>query len=163
MNCPKCGSCENVKFGNAHGRQRYRCSSCGRQFIEQQKQRGVCAAFKQLAIFLYGHCGVSMGNIAKLFGVTTVAVLKWIRAYGEGLPTKPSANSNTKETSQEKSEHNHTTPQKQAPRVVMIDEMWHFVNGKKTLCGFGEPLMGYLVNLLDTEWEIVVIPRSNSL
>ena len=134
MKCPKCGSCENVRFGNAHGRQRYRCRcrSCGRQFIEQQKQRGVCAAFKQLALFLYGHCGVSMGNIAKLFGVTTGAVLKWIRAYGERLQENMSANRNTQEPPQEKSEQNQATPQKQAPRVVMIDEMWHFVNGKKT-------------------------------
>jgi transposase len=163
MNCPKCGSCQHVRFGNAHGRQRYRCSSCGRQFIEHQKQRGVCTAFKQLALFLYGHCGVSMGNIAKIFGVTTVAVLKWIRAYGESLSTQSSANRNTKDTPHEKTEQRHDLPQKQVPRVVMIDEMWHFVNGKKTLFGSGEPLMGYLVNLWDTDWEIVVIPRSNNL
>ncbi|MBY0501628.1 MAG: hypothetical protein K2P93_06470 [Alphaproteobacteria bacterium] len=26
--------------------------------------------------------------------------------------------------------------------IVMIDEVWHFVNGKKTKYGFGQPLMG---------------------
>ena len=41
--------------------------------------------------------------------------------------------------------------------VVMIDEVWHFVNGKKTLYGSGGPLMGYRVELLDTSWVITQI------
>ena len=59
---------------------------------------------------LYGFCGVSMGNIARIFKVSTVAVLKWIKAAGT-----------------------HTIPpeHKEEPEVVMIDEFWHFVNGKK--------------------------------
>jgi len=32
----------------------------------------------------------------------------------------------------------------------MGDEMWHFVNGEKTNFGCSEPLMGYRVNLSDT-------------
>ena len=57
--------------------------------------------------------------IARLLGVSHVAVYKWIRAAGESTPA-PSA-----------------TP---SGGVVQIDEMWHFVNGKKTrwlLSGFG--------------------------
>lgn len=78
-----------------------------------------------------------MGNIARIFKVSTVAVLKWIKAAGaHSIP----------------SEH------KEEPEVVMIDEFWHFVNGKKTLCGSGGPLMGYRVNLSPDTWALVLMP-----
>src|SRR5438067_234046 len=54
---------------------------------------------------------VSQGMIARLLGVSHVAVYKWIRAAGEGTPA-PSA-----------------TP---SSGIVQIDEMWHCVNGQKT-------------------------------
>ena len=50
-----------------------------------------------------------MGNIARIFSVSTVAVLKWIRRAASSLET--------------------LAPQK--AEVVMVDEFWHFVNGKK--------------------------------
>lgn len=77
-----------------------------------------------------------MGKIARLCNVSTVAVLKWIRAAALEAKTPPSL------------------PQSD---VVMIDEMWHFVNGKKTKYGFGEPLTGYRVSLSDGSWAIVAI------
>src|SRR4051795_11829668 len=49
-----------------------------------------------------------------------VAVYKWVRAAGEGTPA-PSA-----------------TP---SDDIVQIDEMWHFVDGKKTRFGSGGPLI----------------------
>jgi hypothetical protein len=41
--------------------------------------------------------------------------------------------------------------------IVMIDEMWHFINGKKTKSGFGAPLMGSRVTLWDGKLAIVAI------
>lgn len=82
-----------------------------------------------------------MGKIAQLFKVSTVAVLKWIRVAALSAETpSPVASSD----------------------VVMIDEMWHFVNGKKTRYGSGEPLMGYRVTLLDGNWSLVVMPAARS-
>jgi len=46
---------------------------------------------------------------------------------------------------------------------VMIDELWHFVNGKKTKFGSGEPLTGYRVNLSDGNWAIVAMPVPKDL
>ena len=51
-----------------------------------------------------------MIKIGKLFGVSDVAVLKWIRAEADKIADlKPHAESG----------------------IVMIDEMWHFISGKK--------------------------------
>jgi IS1 family transposase len=48
-----------------------------------------------------------------------VAVLKWIRAAGTTLePVKADKEAD----------------------IVMIDDFWHFVNGKKTKFGYGEPI-----------------------
>ena len=41
---------------------------------------GVHPALKSFAIVLYAYCGVSMGKIARLYKISTVAVLKWVRA-----------------------------------------------------------------------------------
>ena len=84
-----------------------------------------------------------MGNIARIFKVSTVAVLKWVRAAAAQVEPQQAKN---------------------IAEIVMIDEFWHFVNGKKTKHGYGEPLMGYRVDLLDGSWAIVAIPvLKNSL
>ncbi len=91
--------------------QRYKCKDCDCQFT-QTKPRGVHPTLKSFAIILYGYCGAIHGNIARLFKVSPVAVLKWIKAA--------STQADPSETQEE-------------PEVVMIDEFWHFVNGKKIL------------------------------
>ena len=103
----------------AHGHQRYRCKACGRSFTATPR-RGKPAAMKALAVLLYGLGNVSQGMIAKLLGVSHVAVYQWVRAAGETVPA-PLA-----------------TP---SSGIVQIDEMWHFVEGKKTRFGSGGPLI----------------------
>ena len=93
----------------AAGRQRYRCKACGRNFTATPA-RGKPPAMKALAVLLYALGNVSQGMIAKLLGVSHVAVYKWVRAAGEDAPA-PSA-----------------VP---SDGIVQIDEMWHFVDGKK--------------------------------
>ena len=66
----------------AHGRQRYRCKACGRSFTATPP-RGKPPAMKALAVLLYALGGVSQGMIARLLGVSHVAVYKWVRAAGE--------------------------------------------------------------------------------
>jgi hypothetical protein len=100
----------------------------------------VSPVLKNLAVLLYAHCGVSMLGIAKLFKVSDVAVLKWIRKASSDI----------------------SLPETDA-QIVQIDELWHFVNGKKTLYGSGEPLMGYRVTLWDGSWVIVAMPAFKRL
>src|SRR5690349_23239584 len=74
---------------------------------------------KALAVLLYAMGNASQGTIAKLLDVSHVTVYRWLRAAGEAAP-EPAG-----EPSSE---------------VVQIDEMRHFVNGKKTRFGSGGPL-----------------------
>ena len=112
----------------AHGRQRYRCKACGRSFTATPA-RGKPPAMKALAVLLYALGNVSQGMIARLLGVSHVAVYKWVRAAGEEAPA-PS-----------------TAPE---DNIVQIDEMWHFVDGKKQglgleglrPCGTANPGLG---------------------
>ena len=109
LGCKRCGATTFVKNGTVRGRQRYRCKACGCNFTATP-ERGKPAAMKALAVLLYAMGNASQGMIAKLLGVSHVAVYKWLRAAGEGTPL-PAA-----------------TP---ASGIVQIDEMWHFVDGKK--------------------------------
>ena len=133
LKCKKCGSEKYVKSGHVRGYQRYRCKACNCQFTET-KARGVSPALKQLAIVLYAHCGVSMLGVSKILKVSVVAVLKWIKKSADMIE-------------EPKTSHK--------AEIVQIDEMWHFVNGKKTLYGSGEQLMGYRVELSPGNWAIV--------
>ena len=138
--CKKCQSAKYVKSGHTRGLQRYKCKECGCQFTDT-KRRGIHPALKSFAIVLYAYCGVSMGKIARLYKVSTVAVLKWVRAAAlEGGPLNSVS----------------------ASDIVMIDEVWHFVNGKKTKYESGEPLTGYRVDLSDGNWAIVAMPVPKS-
>ena len=137
--CKKCQSKQYVKSGHTRGFQRYKCKECGCQFTPTPA-RGKNPALKSLAIVLYAYCGVSMGNIARILQVSTVAVLKWIRAAAAQATLEPS----------------------ETAKIVMIDEFWTFVNGKKTLVGCGGPSMGYRVRVSDTTWVSVVIETSGS-
>jgi transposase-like protein len=107
--CKHCGSGSFVKNGMAHGRQRYLCKACGRSFTATPA-RGKPPAMKALAVLLYALGNASQGMIARLLGVSHVAVYKWVRAAGEDTPA-PSATSSS--------------------GIVQVDEMWHFVDGKK--------------------------------
>jgi transposase-like protein len=135
IKCKKCQSTQQVKSGHIRGHQRYRCKECGCQFT-QTKPRGVHPALRSFAIVLYGFCGLSMGKIARLFQVSTVAVLKWVKSAALMGETPPAVSSSD---------------------IVMIDELWHYVNGKKRRFGSGGPLTAYRVTLWDGNWVLVAM------
>jgi transposase len=118
MECKRCRSGRYIKAGYKEDKQRYQCKDCKYRFTDTPR-RGVHPVLKKVAILLYAHFGMSMSGIAKLMGVSNVAVLKWIRKFAESI----------------------TIPLSKAA-VVLVDEMWHFVNGKKNPYGSGAPLMG---------------------
>lgn len=137
--CKSCGCQDVIKNGMVRGHQRYRCRLCRYNFTQTPKT-GVPAALKSLALVLYGLCGVSMNKISKIFSVSNVAVLKWVRKEGEKIKEPfPHAQSG----------------------IVMLDELWHFVNGKKKKSGSGGLLIVYHVALSDGNWVAVVTPAAN--
>jgi transposase len=77
-----------------------------------------------------------MSGVARLFKVSVQAVLKWIRAASDRVEE----------------------PQKCSAEVVQVDEMWHFVNGKKTKFGSGERFVGHHAELSDGT-SVIVLTR----
>ena len=115
--CKGCGTADYVKNGKVRGLQRYRCKACGCNFTAT-KARGMPAAVKALAVLLYAMGNMSFCGIARLLGVSDVAVLKWIRKKAKALPA----------------------PEMPADvEIVMLDEMHHFLQKKSRNYGFGEP------------------------
>ena len=84
--CPKCQSVKIIKSGHHHGKQRYRCKSCGFQFTRTDS-RGRPASEQAMAITLYT-MGLSLNSIARLFKVSTPAVLRWVRTFAEKIYKK---------------------------------------------------------------------------
>ena len=102
-------------------------------------RRGVNPIAKGLALFLYSYYGLSMSKIARLFTVSVVVVLKWIRKVAHDFPQNKMVF--------------------KSAEIIMLDEIWHFVNGKKRKYGSSEQLMRYHVNLSDGKSALVVIAR----
>ena len=72
MICKRCGSSAQVKNGVVRGKQRYRCSSCGGNFVEGdgRSTRHFRPEAKALGVLMYGMMKSSYGRIAKLFNTS---------------------------------------------------------------------------------------------
>ena len=138
ITCKNCGSTEYTKNGKVRSVQRYKCKSCGHNFIIGDKREKVSPEGKALAVILYSTGKASYGFISKLFKVTRAAVLKWIRNIALSI-TEPEIDSEIKE--------------------IQIDEMWHFINEKNTKFGYGEPWIVIQKKLSDGFLAIVLLKR----
>ena len=127
MLCKKCNSGKFVKNGKKpNGLQRYKCKECGCVFTDTPP-RGKPAPMKALAILLYTMCNCTFGMIGRLLGVSDVSILRWVKEYAKKLPAPSSAD---------------------CGEVIILDEMWHFVNGKKTRFGSRRPMTLFPIKLL---------------
>lgn len=141
IHCKSCGSCHYIKNGKVRSVQRYKCKSCGCNFIDGDKREKVSAEGKALAVLLYGRGKASYGFIAKLFGVSRTVVMKWIKRVAGRLPEPVIDESVTS---------------------VQFDEMWHFVNQKKRNCGSGELWTAIEIKPSDGTLAIVLLRHSES-
>jgi transposase-like protein len=116
--CKRCHGTDYVKSGTVRNRPRYLCKTCGCHFTNTPA-RGKPPPMKALAVLLYAMGNMSFGSIARLLGVSDVAVLNWVRHAARQLP-EPAG----------------------APETVIItlDEMWHFLKKRLTSSGFGGPM-----------------------
>ncbi len=124
--CKKCGSKNAIKAGFVKGEQRYKCKDCGCQFVPT-RHKGKSQEQKMTAVSLYIY-GLSLRAIGKLLNVSAVSVLNWIRKYAEQNYEKPA-------------------PTEEAV-IIELDEMWHFLNLKKTNYGYGKHIAVIQRNLL---------------
>ena len=140
VHCKSCGSVTFVKNGFVRGKQRYRCKACGCNFTDTPL-RGKPAAMKALAILLYAMGNMSFLGIARILGVSDVAVMKWVRAEAQSLP-EPEIPADV--------------------ATVSLDEMWHFLEKKRKNSGSGGPLILSSGELWPGFWVGVMMQRSAS-
>src|SRR6202012_4038002 len=79
--CERCHGTDYVKRGTVRNLQRYQCKACGCNFTDTPP-RGKPPAMKALALMLYAMGNMSFCSIARLLGVSDVAVLKWVLNQG---------------------------------------------------------------------------------
>ena len=131
IKCKRCQGANYVKRGMVRGLQRYQCKACGCNFTNTPP-RGKPPEMKALALMLYAVGNMSFCSIARILGVSDVAVLNWVRDKARQLP-EPSLEVET--------------------IIITLDEMWHFLKKKLANSGFGarttlslaEPSPGCLV------------------
>ena len=138
--CPKCNHNHIVKNGHVKGIQRWKCRGCEYEFT-RTTPRGVHPALKALAVLMYSTGKSSYGMIARLLNVSSVAVYKWIRKTAEQIPV-PLIDADMKE--------------------VEFDEMWHFIESKKTNFGSGKRWIVLIIEPSPGHLAIVILPPSKN-
>lgn len=141
ITCKRCGATEYVKNGIVRGLQRDRCQSCQCNFTATPA-RGKPPAMKALTLLLYSMGNMSYRMIGRLLGTSHVSIYQWIRAEAEKLPA----------------------PKVPAEvEVVILDEMWHFLQKKRKNSGSGEPMILSSGELWPGFWVAVMMqPAKNS-
>jgi transposase len=138
VKCFRCGGEDCVKSGFMQGQQRYKCKSCGYHFINKPR-RGRSQATIALAVWLY-LSGLSQRRIARLLGVSPVAVLHWIKNFALKTAPKP-------------------VPPVGGVAVVELDEMWHFLKKSPTKAGSGKLVVLLQDSSLTGNAAVVIGPR----
>jgi transposase len=141
INCKRCNSSNTVKNGPLRGKQSYKCKSCKYRFVLGDSRAKLSLFDKSLIVLLYSSCKASYNLLGKLFGVSPVAIMKLIKRTSDNLPD-PVVSSSIKE--------------------ISFDEMWHFINEKKTRYGSGVVLSVLEIELSGGILEIVVVKHSES-
>ena len=132
MKCPKCKGESHVKNGIIKGQQRYKCKSCGFNYSVEFKSTATRDFTRRFALMLYLE-GLGFHSIGRLFHVSHVSVINWIKKYGKQL--EPLKND-------------------KPVNIVELDELHTYLGSKKTTVGFGLQLIekqgNTLISLLET-------------
>ena len=115
--CKKCGSTAYHKSGHIHGKQRYKCN--GHQYTKTTPQ-GKPERDKIISLVLV-LSGLSMNATAKIIGVSTQTVMRWIRKMYDKFIT--------------------CTPNIDNVQEVEMDEMHHYYQKKLKNYGSGKLLI----------------------
>ena len=115
IQCKECQSGTIVKNGIVREKQRYKCKSCGCNFIIGDSRINPATELKRHTCVLFYSLGkASFRFLARLFDVSPATTYQWVRKTAETLG-EPVVSAGVKE--------------------IEIDEMWHFLHSKKTKDG----------------------------
>ena len=109
--------------------------------LHEYAPRGKPAAMKAMAVLLYAMGNMSFGMIGRILGVSDVSILRWVRAEAEALP-EPAVPADVK--------------------VLVLDEMWHFVKKSQARFGSGAPMILSAGELWPGFWAAVMMQPAAS-
>ena len=119
--CKNCKSDRIVKNGIVRGKQRYKCKICTYNFvIGDARSNERIAAKKAMCVILYSLSKGSFNMLAKIFNTWPSLIYRWIVEAGAKLPEQ-TISGEIKE--------------------VEFDELWHFIQSKKTNFGSSKQLI----------------------
>jgi transposase-like protein len=82
MKCPHCHSEKVSKNGHRHGKQRYICKDCGKQFPEIYTPGGYGDEIKQKCLELRDR-GLSFREIERRTGISHNTIIGWVKPITE--------------------------------------------------------------------------------
>jgi len=89
--CKNCKSTETVKNGLVRQKQRYKCKSCGHNFVYGDERRIKSTELKRItSVLLYSLGKASFRFLAKLFDVSPTTTYNWVRQTAESFGDPPS-------------------------------------------------------------------------
>ena len=138
LECKNCKSVKVVKSGIVRNKQRYKCKECGYNFvIGDERTSEKIIGLKALCVLFYSLGKGSYNMLGKLFNRNRSLIYRWIREAGI----------NTEEP-----EINGEITQ------IEFDELWHFIQSKKTNFGLSKPLT-VVTGELSHGFSVVVIAQ----
>ena len=142
ISCKNCQQTNTIKNGFVRGKQRYKCHTCHYTFVVGDERHKLETDLKKaLSVILYSLGKASFGFLAKLFGVSRTTPYYWIRDIA-ATTEEPVIASNIHE--------------------IDFDEMWHFVQSKKSNSGSSKPWIIAQGELLLGYSVVVMLQRSNA-
>ena len=118
MKCPKCRSAERVKNGIVRKKQRYRCKNCACNYTNSSLSR-IPIDVRTQCIRLYLE-GLGFRSIERLTKVSHVTVMRWVKKLGDDIERFAPQ-----------------TGEVESVSIMELDEMWHFIQKKRTNAGSG--------------------------
>jgi transposase len=138
MECKRCRASEFVKNGLVREKQRWLCKSCGCNFTEGDRRKERTTSQQRALAVLLVSMGLSFRATGRIVGVVTNTVMVWFRKFAQSIEL-PEVEGTVE--------------------VVEMDEMWHFLQKKRTSSGSGRPQRLLLVQLDSSmsKWGIVAL------
>ena len=96
MKCPKCNGEQIIKNGSIHtGKQKYKCKTCGRQFVENPKYPAISDETKALIDKLLLE-KLPLAGIARVTGVSETWLQNYVNHKYEQVPRQAQLRSKKK-------------------------------------------------------------------
>jgi transposase-like protein len=139
--CKNCGKTTVTKNGKVRNKQRYKCKSCGYNFVlGDNRTNDKVVALKAMVVLLYSLAKGSYNMLGTIFGRDRSLIYRWIKEAGLSFDDPP-VEGEIKE--------------------IEFDEMWHFVTSKKTNFGSLKPLIAARGKLSHGFSVVVILQHSN--